>query len=388
MKKYFLIILFILSSGQLLLAQSGYVINLSLDHLAGHSVELSYTVGDQKVIDSARANQSGMITFKGKLTEPVVAFLRVKNPNLSFAAAPGYKRIITSPPVEIILNNARIDIKGDADSIVLADVTGGLNGEWGDLRLKFSRFAQEQLSASRYTATAYLSTKATEVLLHPGNVAIRNYGLSDSLKNDYIKAHPSNFLSVYFLKDIVSKFDDAGLNKAYSGLKNNYKRTQYGKFIEERIRINALNRLNKPATDFIKSDTLGRPVSLSKLKGKYVLLDFWGSWCGPCVKSFPNLIAQYNRYHHKGFEIIGIASEATYDLNKAKQSWKAGIRDNKLPWLQVLDNENTAQVDLAKLYAVSGYPTQILINREGKVIARYVGERTELNTILEKLFKE
>ncbi len=116
----------------------------------------------------------------------------------------------------------------------------------------------------------------------------------------------------------------------------------------------------KQAIAFNKRDRYGNPVNLQALKGKYVLLDFWGSWCGPCRKGNPHLKALYEKYHDKGLEIIGIANERSATLNEARAQWIEAIQEDKLPWTQVLNDEGADQFDIVAVYGITSYP-QIVI---------------------------
>ena len=122
-----------------------------------------------------------------------------------------------------------------------------------------------------------------------------------------------------------------------------------------------------------KKDINGKQLNLEALKGKYVLLDFWGSWCAPCRASHPHLKELYSKYKDKGFEIVGIAQEHASDLKIARGLWTEAITKDGLPWIQVLDNENGAKFDAVKEFAIAAFPTKILLDKEGNVIGRYVG---------------
>lgn len=117
--------------------------------------------------------------------------------------------------------------------------------------------------------------------------------------------------------------------------------------------------IGKEAADFTLEDINGNMLALSLLRGKYVMLDFWGSWCGACIRSFPHLKAFYEQHHNK-LEIIGIACHDT------KEKWNTAVKRHKLPWLNVLNGEGTN--DVAELYGVQAYPTYVLIAPDGKVL--------------------
>ena len=130
----------------------------------------------------------------------------------------------------------------------------------------------------------------------------------------------------------------------------------------------------------------GEAVTLAGLKGKYVLLDFWDSWCGPCRASHPHLKELYRKYG-KEMAFIGIASENAKDLITARRLWKQAVHEDGLTWTQILNNEGIESYNLVKLFHVSSFPTKILIDPEGRIVARYVGALNDPAEKLDQLFK-
>ena len=133
----------------------------------------------------------------------------------------------------------------------------------------------------------------------------------------------------------------------------------------------------KPAPDFTLNDINGKPLSLSDLRGKYVVLDFWGSWCGWCIKGFPQMKEYYAKYSSK-MEILGI------DCNDTDQKWKDAVAKYELPWKHVYHPKGG---NVTSTYAVRGYPTKIVVDPEGKIAKVIVGEDPAFYTYLDTLLK-
>ena len=131
------------------------------------------------------------------------------------------------------------------------------------------------------------------------------------------------------------------------------------------------------APDFTLNDLNGKPLTLSSLRGKYVILDFWGSWCGWCIKGFPEMKEYYKKYAGK-FEILGV------DCNDTQAKWKAAVEKNELPWLHVY---NPRDSKVLEQYGIQGFPTKIIVGPDGKIVKTIVGEDPAFYTLLDELFK-
>lgn len=130
------------------------------------------------------------------------------------------------------------------------------------------------------------------------------------------------------------------------------------------------------APDFTLNDINGKPLTLSSLRGKYVVLDFWGSWCVWCIKGFPEMKTYYEKYKGK-FEILGI------DCNDPENKWKEAVEKHQLPWLHVYNPKGST---VLSDYAIQGFPTKIIVGPDGKIVKTIVGEDPAFYTLLDELF--
>ncbi|MFB6454127.1 redoxin domain-containing protein [Chitinophaga sp. Hz27] len=198
---------------------------------------------------------------------------------------------------------------------------------------------------------------------------------------EWVLAHPhagaGSFLINAMLANKLSndEFKDM-LAKTGPELKNTFtiKRMTIQKFGGE----NALGLMNSPAPVFTLNDTNGKAVSLDDYKGKYVLVDFWASWCKPCREAVPALTATYNKFKDKGFTILSVS------LDDKKEKWMQAVAEEKMPWVQVSDLIG-GESPVAKRYGVMAIPAAFLVDPSGKIIALGGGE--PLNQKLAELLK-
>ena len=132
-----------------------------------------------------------------------------------------------------------------------------------------------------------------------------------------------------------------------------------------------------PVFAFERLDKDGHKVSPELLKGKTYLLDFWGSWCGPCRASHPHLKTLYSKYKDKGFEIVAIAQERGKTLDDCKATWLKAIQEDQINWVHLLNQDGIEKQNLVSTYHVNAFPTKILIGADGKIILRITASATD-----------
>ncbi len=204
---------------------------------------------------------------------------------------------------------------------------------------------------------------------------------------DYIKAHANEETIVPFIsqlgtleqvKEAVAALSpdvrDGRMKPYYEEIVSTMERQAMQ--AEEEAKAAEKQAAGLLAPDFTLNDLNGKPLALSSLRGKYVVLDFWGSWCIWCIKGFPQMKEYYAKYPGK-FEILGI------DCNDSEKKWKDAVQTHQLPWLHVYNPKNS---NVLADYGIQGFPTKIIIDPEGKIVKTIVGEDPEFYTILDSLF--
>jgi len=196
----------------------------------------------------------------------------------------------------------------------------------------------------------------------------------------FVKAKPASPVTPFIIY-VTSPVDNDinAVEARYSSLQPVAKETFYGREVAKLIASSKIGMEGTQAVDFTQNDTANKPVSLSSFKGKYVLVDFWASWCGPCRHENPAVVAAYNQYKDKNFTILSVS------LDQNKDRWKQAILADNLTWTHVSDLKYW-QNEVAQLYHVQSIPANFLLDPTGKIIARNLrGEA--LQEALGKLLK-
>lgn len=235
----------------------------------------------------------------------------------------------------------------------------------------------------------------TEPFLFQIDSLRRNYGTTDSVvwkrilsleeelkqQSGYFITHNAeSIISSYLLSLHCKSWGLDFTKKLYYSLTLENRNTDFGIAIDRYISLNKDIQIGKQFEDFAQRSIAGKEVRLSSLMGNYILLEFWASWCGPCIKENPNLIKVYNDFKSSGFEIFAVSLDAN------EMQWKNAIAKDKLPWLNVSDLKGGAN-EAALIYGVHEIPSNFLIDPNGKIIAMNLrGEqlRIKLKELLSK----
>lgn len=196
----------------------------------------------------------------------------------------------------------------------------------------------------------------------------------------FITEHPKSIVSAYVLyRNWSYRLKPEEITANIALLDKSQLSSTYVKELKELVAVLNGLAIGKKAPDFTANNTEGEPVHLSgNLKG-YTLIDFWASWCGPCRKENPNIVAAYKEFHDKGFNVLGVS------LDKKKENWIKGIKDDNLDWQHVSDLKYWDSA-IAKLYGVRAIPANYLIDSKGIIVAKNL-QGEELQTTLKALLE-
>ena len=364
MKK--LIILFCAFVATHVLGQGkGFVINGTIKQVPDNAhVYLTHKYNDLTITDSALIKGEKFV-FKGKTIEPNMYWITLKkteNPQLIFFA-----------------DNTTITITARADSMAYAIVKGGSTQDdykiWLQMQSKF--MATRQALIIKFNEYGKTQDQVNSKRIMDTAMLLERVFVKDIV--GFIKSHPKSCVGGYIIFSVT--FDWPSIpedEEMYNALSEPVKKGKFGKLAEDKLNSIRGVTVGYSAINFTLQDTSGKNVSLSSYKGKYVLVDFWASWCGPCRGENPAVVAAYQKYKAKGFDVLGVS------LDNNKDKWKQAIKKDNLTWTHVSDLMGWKS-ETAQKYGVTSIPFNVLLDKDGKILAKSL-RGPALEAKLEEIF--
>jgi thiol-disulfide isomerase/thioredoxin len=388
MKYSFLLILF---SGLMKLhAQTtdSLVVSGTLKGQGNEKIGLSFPDENGKPQYYSAKAENDRFRFKvKKQAQPVVARFSSSWSQQLLRTTDGKSSGSPAPTLEFFIADADIYIDGSVEELYVATVKGGKeNNDFVPYRKAVEQWEirRWEILSSFYKPETASDSILMKKLMTEGTA---NSRLQMEAQKKFIMENPSAFGSLFLLSRMENMYTAADYELAFSNLDTLYKQTAMAQRIAKHIAFLSPTAVGKPAVQFIRKDKDGNEINLAAYKGKVVLLDFWGSWCGPCRASHPHLKELYAKYKNKGFEIIAVASETAKTPEEQREKWLAAIKKDDINWIHVLNNEEKEKQDIVKDYRVTAFPTKILLDKDGKILLRITASATDdIDQMLEKLF--
>ncbi|WP_316823458.1 TlpA disulfide reductase family protein [Pedobacter gandavensis] len=307
---------------------------------------------DQNTLDTlSQTIKGGKFVLKGMVNNGAEFFsIRVEDKRIRYNA---------------FLDNSNMFIKANANDLSQSVITGSAaHTEY----LKFSDTMSPLTNTMRVLNKAYAEAKNannSEKMAEISQQFDEIEGEQAKVTANFIKQNPDSYYTPFLI--LKGDVEPTATLPFYNALSAAVKKSTYGIQLKARLDALASVAIGVKAPNFSAQTPEGTTLSLNEVvaKGKYTLIDFWASWCGPCRQENPNLVAAYEKFHDKGLNVLGVS----LDKPTAAAAWKKAIADDKLTWYQISDLQYW-QSPMVKLYAVRGIPHSVLVDANGIIVAK------------------
>ncbi|MEJ2595966.1 MAG: TlpA disulfide reductase family protein [bacterium] len=330
-------------------SEDQYTLEVNLTGTEDIMVYLLQYGSDGWIRHDSAMTKKGIVTFTGEIGLPEMYYVRLGE---------------TRKYVEVFVEASDISLLVDFNSPDQAVVNGSesqkifdeYNASMQEIEQLFQEVGMQMQQAMQKGDTALVAQLEEE------------FSELNERKKDFVKnfclQHPNTAVSPYILYRNSYEYDYEDFEELNAALDPAIKKSMYAESLRERAAILKNVAVGQPYTDFTLNDPEGNPLPLSSVIGEnYVLVDFWASWCQPCRRENPNIVAAYNAFHDKGFDVFGVS------LDQSHSKWTAAIAQDGLIWNHVSDLKYWSS-EAGKLYGVQSIPHSVLISPDGIIIAK------------------
>lgn len=343
--------------------QAGYVINGVVTGAEGQTVKLEQYLDLQPepVEVGTTIVKNGKFSFQGHTPYPEFYMLHIGNQGFM-------QFFVENSDIKIFVDIKNIEqakVTGSKENDVFVEFVNGL-GQYSQQKKKLNDSYVALSKSSVIKPEAVMEVRAKIEKL---NVETKDYMIS------FAQKHSGKITSAFIVitNNLTQSLNFSQLEQITQDFDTTMKQSQWVKPLTDYYSSLIRTAIGQPFPDITLKTPDDQPISISDYagKGKYVLLDFWAAWCGPCRQSNPRVVELYKKYKDRGFEIIGIS------LDQSKDAWVKAIRDDNITWPQMSDLGYWKSA-AAQLYSVNSIPHMVLLDKDGNIIAKgiYIDELT------------
>ncbi|MFD1256147.1 redoxin domain-containing protein [Mucilaginibacter terrae] len=335
---------------------------------------LFYQTNGIKYLDSAKY-QNGLFVFNLKVSKPLNASIVADHAHLGLQAIMK-KRGNEVDYIKFYVHPGTIGMQTN-QLLANTQFTGpGINADNQTLQLALKMITSQQQTTSQQLITTR-DTLLAKILSRRNDSLQKAKG---PIQKTFIQQHPNSYIALTALQEYAGSFPDVkALADLYKQLSPHLRNSALGQEFHAFLTAGKTLAVGSKAPNFTQADRLGKPVSLSAFRGKYVLIDFWASWCGPCRNANPKLVQIYQEFKNRNFTILGIS----LDEVDGKDKWLQAIKTDRFTWTQLSDLKHWDN-EVGKLYSVRYLPQSYLIDPEGIIVGKDLMPK-ELTTLLQKI---
>jgi len=330
---------------------STFVINGKLEKIQNGTIYLNIYKQGQTFKDSS-VIKNGEFKFTGFVTTPYFASLTLPDRHQDYFT--------------FYVEPTTMQILGRGDSLRLLSVKGSIvNSDDKLLKERMKSITKWEEADSKIYEEAY-KNKDHKVMDSLDQVDFDILAAKRKIVGAFVKEYPTSMRGAMAILENFAYYADASeVEPLYNELAPSVKNSIKGEEIKKMVDTYARVAVGKQAPDITEYTPDSSQMSLSSLKGKYVLIDFWASWCGPCRRENPNVVAAYNQFKDKGFTILGVS----YDTKKDR--WLKAIADDHLDWNQISDLQGWQNASSDE-YGIKAIPSNVLVNKDGVIVAKNI----------------